>query len=88
MSTIFKVESEASLQGAGGKTERGLQRSYGGYTVKQQHGYIPVGKVIETAKKPLYTGHVGEGKIFAYNVQQVVKVPTGEEDLDALKDDE
>lgn len=37
-------------------------------------------------KKTLYTGHVGDGKIFVYNVQQVVKVRTGEENLEALKD--
>ena len=49
-------------------------------------GNIPVSKVIETAKKTLYTGHVGDGKIFVYNVQQVVKVRTVEENLDALKD--
>ena len=49
-------------------------------------GNIPVEKVIETAKKTLYTGHVGDGKIFVYNVQKVVKVRTGEEDLEALKD--
>ena len=49
-------------------------------------GNIPVDKVIETAKKTLYTGHVGDGKIFVYNVQKVVKVRTGEEDLAALRD--
>ena len=49
-------------------------------------GNIPVEKVIETAKKTLYTGHVGDGKIFVYNVQKVVKVRTGEEDLESLKD--
>ena len=49
-------------------------------------GNIPVEKVIETAKKALYTGHIGDGKIFVYDVQKVVKVRTGEEDLDALKD--
>lgn len=49
-------------------------------------GNIPVEKVIETATKTLYTGHVGDGKIFVYNVQKVVKVRTGEEDLEALKD--
>ena len=49
-------------------------------------GSIPVEKVIETASKTLYTGHVGDGKIFVYNVQKVVKVRTGEEDLEALKD--
>ena len=49
-------------------------------------GNIPVEKVIETAKKALYTGHIGDGKILVYDVQKVVKVRTGEEDLDALKD--
>ena len=49
-------------------------------------GNIPVEKVIETAKKALYTGHIGDGKIFVYDVKKVVKVRTGEEDLDALND--
>ncbi len=49
-------------------------------------GNIPVEKVIETAKATLYTGHIGDGKIFVYNVDRVVKVRTGEEDLAALKD--
>ncbi|MBO4899101.1 MAG: P-II family nitrogen regulator, partial [Lachnospiraceae bacterium] len=47
---------------------------------------IPVEKVIEAAKKTLYTGHIGDGKIFVYNVQKVVKIRTGEEDYDALQD--
>ena len=49
-------------------------------------GNIPVEKVIETARKALYTGHIGDGKIFVYDVQKVVKVRTGEEDLAALND--
>jgi len=49
-------------------------------------GSIPVDTVIETAKKALYTGHIGDGKIFVYNVDRVVKVRTGEEDLAALQD--
>ena len=49
-------------------------------------GNIPVDEVIETAKKALYTGHIGDGKIFVYNVERVVKVRTGEEDLAALRD--
>ena len=49
-------------------------------------GNIPVEKVIESAKKCLYTGHIGDGKIFVYDVRHVVKVRTGEEDLAALKD--
>ncbi|MCR5594459.1 MAG: ammonium transporter [Lachnospiraceae bacterium] len=47
---------------------------------------IPVDNVIEAAKKALYTGHIGDGKIFVYNVQKVVKIRTGEEDYDALQD--
>ena len=47
---------------------------------------IPVETVIEAAKKALYTGHIGDGKIFVYNVDKVVKVRTGEEDFAALQD--
>ncbi len=47
---------------------------------------IPVDKVVEAAKKALYTGHIGDGKIFVYDVAKVVKVRTGEEDLAALQD--
>ena len=47
---------------------------------------IPVRSVIETAKKVLYTGHIGDGKIFVYDVENVVKVRTGEEGYDALQD--
>ncbi len=47
---------------------------------------ISVDKVIETAKKALYTGHIGDGKIFVYNVNRVIKVRTGEEDGAALAD--
>ena len=47
---------------------------------------IPVDSVIEAAKKVLYTGHIGDGKIFVYNVTKVVKVRTGEEDFAALQD--
>ena len=47
---------------------------------------IPVEKVIETIKKTLYTGHIGDGKIFVYDVAKVVKVRTGEENFEALQD--
>ena len=47
---------------------------------------IPVESVIEAAKKTLYTGHIGDGKIFVYDVAKVVKVRTGEEDVEALQD--
>ncbi len=47
---------------------------------------VPVRSIIETAKKVLYTGHIGDGKIFVYDVENVVKVRTGEEGYDALQD--
>lgn len=47
---------------------------------------ISVDAVIEAAKKALYTGHIGDGKIFVYNVSKVVKIRTGEEDFAALQD--
>ena len=47
---------------------------------------VPVRSVIETAKKVLYTGHIGDGKIFVYDVENVIKVRTGEEGYDALQD--
>ena len=47
---------------------------------------IPVDKIIDTATKVLYTGHIGDGKIFVYNVAKVVKVRTGEVNYAALQD--
>ena len=47
---------------------------------------ISVDAVVDAAKKALYTGHIGDGKIFVYNVTRVVKIRTGEEDLAALQD--
>lgn len=47
---------------------------------------VPVSQVIATAKKVLYTGHIGDGKIFVYDVENVIKVRTGEEGYDALQD--
>ena len=47
---------------------------------------VPVQSVIDTAKKVLYTGHIGDGKIFVYDVENVVKVRTGEEGYNALQD--
>ena len=48
---------------------------------------IPVRTVIDVAKKVLYTGHIGDGKIFVYDVENVVRVRTSEEGYDALQDD-
>ena len=80
----------------GSGIERGSTTKYRGATVDSTLipkvkveviiGNIPVDTVIDAAKKTLYTGHIGDGKIFVYNVAKVVKVRTGEEDLKALAD--
>ena len=49
---------------------------------------VPVETVVEVVKKVLYTGHIGDGKIFVYDVENVIKVRTGAEGFDALQDDE
>lgn len=49
-------------------------------------GNLPVDDVIEAARKALYTGRIGDGKIFVYGVDKIVKIRTGEEDLSALQD--
>ena len=53
---------------------------------KPRRGTSPADK--EAVKKALYTGHVGDGKIFIYDVSNVVKIRTGEEGYDALQDEE
>lgn len=47
---------------------------------------VPVEQVVETARKALYTGNIGDGKIFVYDVENIVKVRTGEEGHEALQD--
>ena len=49
---------------------------------------VPVEEVIETARRVLYTGNIGDGKIFVYNVEDVVKVRTGSRGYDALQDED
>lgn len=49
---------------------------------------IPTETVVETVKKALYTGNMGDGKIFIYDVENVIKIRTGEEGYDALQDEE
>ena len=49
---------------------------------------IPTQTVVDTVKKSLYTGHMGDGKIFVYDVENVIKIRTGEEGYDALQDEE
>ncbi len=76
-------------------TQKGITRMYRGaelevvllpkMKVEVVVSAVPVEKVIETAKKALYTGNIGDGKIFVYDVENVVKVRTGEEGFDALQ---
>lgn len=49
---------------------------------------IPPREIVEAAKRALYTGHYGDGKIFVSNVDNVIKIRTGEEGFDALQDKE
>jgi len=49
---------------------------------------VPARTVVETAKKVLNTGHIGDGKIFVYDVENAIKIRTGEEGYDALQDDD
>ena len=46
-----------------------------------------VREIVELIKQELYTGHIGDGKIFVYNIENVVKIRTNEEGYDALQDD-
>lgn len=49
---------------------------------------VPVEIALDTIKKAVYTGNIGDGKIFVYDVENVVKIRTGEEGYDALQGDE
>ena len=49
---------------------------------------VPVEKVIDSARAALYTGHYGDGKLFIYDIENVIKIRTGEEGYDALQDHE
>ncbi len=76
-------------------TQKGITRMYRGaeldvillpkMKVEVVVSAVPVEKVIETAKRVLYTGNIGDGKIFVYDVENVVKVRTGEQGFDALQ---
>ena len=46
---------------------------------------VPVETVVNKAREVLYTGHIGDGKIFVYDVRNVIKVRTGEVDYDAMQ---
>ena len=49
-------------------------------------GKVPVQQIIDTARNVLYTGRIGDGKLFVYDIENVVKVRTGEEEIAALQD--
>ena len=55
--------------------------------VKMDGSKVPAEQVIDAARKALYTGNIGDGKIFVYDVENVVKVRTGETGYDALQDE-
>ena len=91
------VTGMTMTQVMGSGVERGSSNVYRGTVV--DNTLIPKIKVdiiisnrikeddlIEAAKRALYTGHIGDGKIFVYNINRVIKVRTGEEDMDALAD--
>ena len=90
------VTGMTMTQGMGCGTQRGSSERYRGAVVDatllpkvQVEGVvakISVDKVIEAARIALYTGHIGDGMIFVYNVLHVVKVRSGEEDFAALQD--
>jgi len=49
---------------------------------------VPLALLVDTVKKALYTGNIGDGKIFIYDIENVIKVRTGEEGYDALQDED
>lgn len=77
-------------------TQKGHIRKYRGVEIEEMSlnpkmklemvvSAVPVESVVETARKVLYTGNIGDGKIFVYDVDDVVKVRTGEHGYDALQ---
>ncbi len=49
---------------------------------------VPVQDVVDAAKRILHTGNIGDGKIFVYDIENVIKIRTGEEGYNALQDDQ
>ena len=77
-------------------TQKGHIRKYRGIEIEEMNlnpkmklemvvSAVPVEKVVETARDVLYTGNIGDGKIFIYDVEDAVKVRTGERGYDALQ---
>jgi Amt family ammonium transporter len=80
-------------------TQKGHIRKYRGVEIEEMNlnpkmklemvvSAVPVDTVVDTARKVLYTGNIGDGKIFIYDVEDVVKVRTGERGYDALQGDD
>ncbi len=87
--TVSQVTGYGLQKGAGEKY-RGVEvdaRLLPKVKVEIVVGNIPYEKIVDVIKRVLYTGHIGDGKIFVYGVEKVVKVRTGEEDLLALTDE-
>ena len=88
--TVSQVTGYGLQKGAGEKY-RGVEvdaRLLPKVKIEIVVGNIPYQKVVDVVKRVLYTGHIGDGKIFVYGVEKVFKVRTGEEDLLALTDRE
>ena len=88
--TVSQVTGYGLQKGAGEKY-RGVEvdaRLLSKVKIEIVVGNIPYQKVVDVIKRVLYTGHIGDGKIFVYGVEKVFKVRTGEEDLLALTDRE
>ena len=86
--TVSQVTGYGLQKGAGEKY-RGVEvdaRLLPKVKIEIVVGNIPYQKIVDVIKRVLYTGHIGDGKIFVYGVEKVVKVRTGEEDLLALTD--
>ncbi|MBR0414297.1 MAG: ammonium transporter [Clostridia bacterium] len=77
-------------------TQKGHVRKYRGVEIEEMNlnpkmklemvvSSVPVGEVVDAARSVLYTGNIGDGKIFIYDVDDVVKVRTGEHGYDALQ---
>ena len=62
-----------------------MSRGLGDVYKRQVISTVPLGLLIDTIRKVLYTGKIGDGKIFVYDVANVVKIRTGAEDEQALE---
>ena len=65
-----------------------IQKSWQKHLPKQQINIVvedeKIDKILDLIKKELYTGHIGDGKIFVYSIDNVIRVRTGDEGVEAL----